>query len=95
MSKFIETGVIYWSQVNWWWVDSVLHDNTYKRRVVAAVIKALRKVLDNHSVQQDTKYCCQWEGLQFYGRDSGSVHAAAVDITKVLSRFKGVRPLIT
>lgn len=65
-------------------------------RVRQAVDAQVADVVKRYpSVYQDTRFCCQWEGVQLVGVDHAEVTTAAREVAAVLSRFKQVRPLFS
>lgn len=90
MSKFISTETIHSAEVAWWWTDDKLHDDDYKIKVNDAVNKKVCEACKKYDVRNDTRYCCQWEGIRIEGCDMGSVIHAAKEVATVLSRFKDV-----
>lgn len=92
--KFLEIETTYQAAIQWWWTEPKLHDNDYGFRVQDAVNDKVAEVVKRYaSVRQDTRFCCQWEGVQLEGSNLEEVTAAAREVATVLSRFKYVRPL--
>lgn len=92
--SFLAVQTVHIASVQWFWTKDKLHDDDYTSRVQAAVDKELSRVVNQYpTVCQDTRFCCQWEGVQLEGSDLSDVTAAATAIAQVLSRFKGVVPL--
>ncbi len=93
-SSFLSIETVHTATVEWWWSAKALHDDKYTRKVSDAVEKAVEDAIKRHpTVSENTRLCCQWEGVQLEGPSLLEVTAAGQEVALVLSRFKDVVPL--
>lgn len=89
ISRFVDVKTLHVASVQWWWDDA--HNTEYNSKVNVAVRAAIKEAVNRHpTVSEDTRFCCQWEGVQLDGPDLAEVTAAANEVARALSRFKGV-----
>ena len=92
--EFVEVQAVYQADVVWWWAEDKVHDSDYHFSVEAAMAAKLALVLPGYAnVSQDTRFCCQGEGLRLCADNRAQVEAAANELARYLMRFKGVIPL--
>lgn len=87
----VQYSTVHYAFLPWWWNDAFVHDYDYKLKVNLAMEKAVREVCKEFGVTDDTRLCCQWEGVQVYGDDPAAVKAAGKKLAKTLGRFKHIR----
>lgn len=92
MGPFASVETIHYGTVEWWWADSVSHDDAYRERVQDAVTKAVDEAEEKFGVQQETRFCTQFEGVQVFAETMQAAQSAAQHIERALRRFKRVRP---
>lgn len=86
----VDIRTVHYAMIQWWWKDSHVHDYEYKVKVNDAMdmtIAFLEEMLD---VTNDTRFCCQWEGLQLYSESMEDIQKAAKKLSEKLSQFKFV-----
>lgn len=76
--------------IQWWWKDGFVHDSDYHDKVNTAVQRAVDDACEQFDVTEDTRLCCQWEGVRISGSDLSVVTAAGEKIARALGRFKHV-----
>jgi hypothetical protein len=91
--SFLTVSTVHHAEVTWWWVDDKVHDSDYTIMVDDSMRKKAKELEDKYDVTDDTRYCCQWEGIQLLGDDKAKVEAAGRELAQYLARFKGVVPL--
>ena len=91
--SFLTVDAIYRAEVAWWWTDEKLHDVDYSHTVYDSLAEKVRELSDKYDVQEDTRYCCQWEGVQLMGENKSNVELAGRELAKHLARFTGVTSL--
>lgn len=92
--EFVSSRTVHTATLLYCWAQDKTHDTDYHLKVQDSVAAKLKQVLAKYdSVSQDTRFCCQWEGLELYGEDRYQVEAAANELARHLMRFKGVVPL--
>lgn len=93
VDKFICCRTVHSGRVEWWFTSERLHDEDYRIRVLNAVNKALQEAKTKYGVEQNTQFCCQWEGVEVECATMPPVQAACSHIARTLARFKGVIPI--
>lgn len=88
---FVET--VHQGSVQFWWADGYLHDTDYNLSVKESMYAKAKALAEQYDVSIDTRFCCQWEGLQFLGSNLAQVEAATRALACHLGRFKGIIPL--
>lgn len=92
-SSFVAVRTIHEAEVSWWWHDSVLHDTGYHIKVNDSMAKKMKALETKYDVTNDTRYCCQFEGMLLNGENRVNVEAAGLELARHLARFKSVFPL--
>lgn len=92
-NRFVTVKTIHQGEITWWWTDEKLHDRDYHFKVQDAIDKKIVEVKKRYDIEQDTRYTCQFEGVQLTGGELCEVEEAARHIGQCLAKFKGVRPL--
>lgn len=92
-SSFINVRTIHEAEIAWHWTDAKLHDVDYHIKVRDSINDKVKEIEAKFGVSDDTRYCCQWEGVQIYGSDLKKVEQAAQEVARHLSRFKDAHPL--
>ena len=93
VNSFLTVTTVHEADVTWWWLDNTLHDLDYHIRMNDSVDKKVRELTAKYDVEQNTSYCCQWEGVQLLGADKAVVEAAGQELARHVMRFKGIQPL--
>lgn len=91
--SFLSLETIYYAEVAWWWTDEKLHDTQYTHSVYDSLSVKVRELADKYGLEENTRYCCQWEGVQIMGANQANVERAGRELAKHLARFTGVVPL--
>ena len=92
-SAFVHTvKTVHQAEIAWWWTDDKLHDLDYHIKVSDSVDAKVKELESKYDVSDDARYCCQWEGKLLYGENREQVEAAASELGRHLSRFKGLAP---
>jgi hypothetical protein len=89
-ASFLEVRTIHEAEVTWWWKDSVLHDQDYRIKVNDSMNAKVKELEKKYDVLNDTRYCCQWEGVLLHGPDRDKVMAAGRELAQHLARYKHV-----
>lgn len=92
-NPFVSVETIHKAEVAWWWTDEKLHDRDYHIKVWDSVEAKIRELVVKYDVEDDTRYCCQWEGHLLMGENREEVVAAANELARHLARFKSAKPL--
>ncbi|KWU23447.1 hypothetical protein [Burkholderia cenocepacia] len=90
---FLDVRTTYEAEVSWWWKEPVLHDSDYHIRVNDSMEAKMKALEQKYDVKNDTRYCCQFEGMLLYGADREQVAAAGLELARHLARFKHIFPL--
>jgi hypothetical protein len=88
--SFMTARTVYEAEITWWWVDSKVHDQDYKIMVNESMRKKAKELESKYDVTDDTRYCCQWEGVLLFGDNKAKVDAAGLELARHLARFKGI-----
>jgi hypothetical protein len=85
----VAVRAVYEAEIQWYWADSHVHDQDYHNKVNDAVDAEIKRVCDpSPTLYQDTRYCCQWEGIKLIGESLEQVRQAGEQVAKVLGRYK-------
>ncbi len=90
---FMYVETVHQGSVQFWWADGYLHDTAYNLAVKDSMYAKAKELAGKYDVSIDTRFCCQWEGLQFLGEDLQKVKAATRELACHMGRFKGIIPL--
>jgi len=92
VTPFVDVAVrtVYEGELTWWWRDKVLHDQDYHIKVNDSMAAKVYKLERKYGVTNDTRYCCQWEGVLLTGDNRENIEAAAKELARHLARFKGI-----
>lgn len=92
-NPFVHADTWHRAEMTWTWSDEKRHDSDFKNMVLQVIELAVEQAEDAYSVLRNTNYRCQWEGVEFQGRDLVAVTNAANRVAQVLMQFDGVEPL--
>lgn len=92
-TRFLASSTVHQADVTWWWAEDKVHDSDYTIMVNDSMRQKAKELEREFDVTDDTRYCCQWEGIQLLGEDKAKVDAAGLQLARHLARFKGVIPL--
>lgn len=92
VTPFVDVSVrtVYEAELTWWWRENVLHDTEYHIKVNDSMAAKVDKLERKYNVTNDTRYCCQWEGVLLTGGDRKNVKDAAAELARHLARFKSI-----
>lgn len=93
-AAFVCVATVHVGDVQWWWAEQFLHDADYHIKVNDSMDKQAAALADKYNIDINTRFCCQWEGMQFQGDNLENVSTATQELARHLARFKGVRPLV-
>ena len=91
--SFMTVSTTHEASITWWWVDKRVHDTDYSIMDNDSMRAKAKELERKYDVTDDTRFCCQWEGISLYGEDKAKVDAAGRELARHLARFKGVIPL--
>jgi hypothetical protein len=92
-AAFVSVVTVHQAEVSWFWTNVKLHDMDYHIRVNESVAAKVKELESKYDVQDDTRYCCQWEGRRLEGENREQVEAAANELARYLAKFTGLAPL--
>ena len=91
--KFLELNTIHEAVIQWWWEGNHFLDSEYCLKVNHAMEETVKEVERQYDVTEDTRFCCQFEGVRITGTDAEQVKAAGLALERRLARFKKVTPV--
>lgn len=88
--SFLHIETIHRAEISWFWTDEFLHDTDYHMKVYYSVNKKIESIVQKYDIQEDTRYCTQFEGVLLYGNDLKNIQSAGLELAKYISSFSGV-----
>lgn len=92
-SAFIDIQTVHQANVTWWWTEDKLRDVDHHVKVQDDMYAKVAELEKKHDITHDTRFCCQWEGVQVFGDKLSTVKAAVKELAAHLARYEGVVPL--
>jgi len=92
-SAFFSVVTTHQAEICWCWTVDRLFDSDYHIRVNDLVNAKVKQLENKYEVQDDTRYCCQWEGHLLVSENRDQVEAAATELSRYVARFSGLTPL--
>ena len=86
---FIETT--HSVEIQWWWTDATLHDMDYQFSFSDKIDAKVKQICATHEVEDDTEYCCQWDGRRLISSDLVRIGKAGKELATYLKKFTGIQ----
>jgi hypothetical protein len=92
-ASFLDCYTEHYAELTWWWDEKNLHNMDYHIMVNDKIAAKLRELESKYDFQNDTTYCCQWEGVLLVSGNAQDVQRAGAELASFIARFKGVVPI--
>jgi len=89
-ADFVSVTTVHFGTVTWTWADKVRPFDDYIFTVRDSVDKKVKELEKKFDVTNDTRFCCQCEGIQLFGSERSAVEKATRELSHHLARFKDV-----